>query len=208
LAISEATGIRRHILDAAEQVIKDYGMKHATTRVIAKHAGCAEGSIYRYFPDKHALIMEIIKSRYPAFLELVSQLPERVGKGTVRRNLEELAVSALVFYRAIIPMVAGTMAEPKLLHEQRRHFEETKSGPTKVFGSVTAYVRGEQRLGRISDRPAPEQVARLLLGGCFSEAFMEHMLGEDVTMTTDEHLARELVRALFEGLNPRKGATS
>jgi AcrR family transcriptional regulator len=206
VAINEATGIRRQILDGAEQVIREFGLKHATTRVIAERAGCAEGSIYRYFPDKHALIVEIIKSRYPAFLELVSRLPDRVGKGTVRRNLEELSVSALAFYRAITPMVAGTMAEPKLLLEQRRHFEETKTGPRKVFGSVTAYVRGEQRLGRISDRPAPEQVARLLLGGCFSEAFTEQMLGEDARMTTDEHLARELVRALFEGLNPRKGA--
>ena len=116
MATEEAvTGTRAHILAAAEQLIRDRGLKATTTRAIAEIAKCAEGSIYRYFPDKHAIIHEIVRTRFPEFLTLVETLPERAGTGTVRKNLEQLAVGALGFYRVILPITFGVMADRELL---------------------------------------------------------------------------------------------
>lgn len=196
-------GIRMHILAAAEEIIHDRGLRAATTRAIAERAGCAEGSIYRYFVDKHALFMEIIRTRFPEFLELISTLPDRAGTGTVRRNLEEVARMALGFYRVIVPMVIGAMAERELLEEQRRHFHETKGGPMKALRSLSTYLRKEQRLGRISEKASPEHVTRTLLGACFSQAALEELVGDEASLGTDDHYAREIVRNLMEGLNPR-----
>src|SRR5436305_8062909 len=98
-------GTKAHILAAAEELIRDRGLMGATTRAIAERAGCAEGSIYRYFPDKHAIIHEIVRASFPEFLALVETLPDRAGTGTVRRNLEQIAVGALGFYRLILPIV-------------------------------------------------------------------------------------------------------
>jgi AcrR family transcriptional regulator len=196
--------IREQILSAAERVVIDRGLGAATTRVIAETAGCAEGSIYRYFPDKHALLIEVIKRRYPEFMTVLGSLPERVGKGNVQKTFEEIVAAALQFYRGLIPLVAGTITEHKLLQEQRRHFEETESGPLRVLNGVAEYVRREQRVGRISTRVSPSHASRVLLGAAFGQAFMEEVLGPAIALGTDEQFAREVVRVLVDGMAPRK----
>jgi AcrR family transcriptional regulator len=203
LATEQPLGTRRHILAAAEEIIHDRGIRACTTRAIAERAGCAEGSIYRYFVDKHALFMEIVRTQSPEFLELVSTLPDRAGTSTVRKNLEEVARSALGFYRVILPMVVGAMAERELMEEQRRHFQETKGGPMKALGAVSTYLRKEQRLGRISEKVSPEYATRSLLGACFSQALLEELVGDDARLGEDRHYAGEIVRNLMEGLSPR-----
>jgi AcrR family transcriptional regulator len=204
MAADEATGIRQHIVEAAERVIQELGIKGATTREIARRAGCAEGSIYRYFPDKHALFHEIVGTRYPEFQALVQTLPALAGTGTVRRNLETMAVAALGFYRAALPMVAGAMSDRELMEQQRRHFEEKQGGPLKVVRAVASYLSNERRRGRISERASPEHVARLLLGACFSQAALEAMAGKDARVGSDEQFARDIVRMLMEGSEARR----
>jgi len=206
VATEQLTDTRRHILAAADQIMRERGLRAATTRAIAERAGCAEGSIYRYFPDKHALLAECIRARYPEFQELLDTLPSRVGRGSIRKNLEEIARSALAFYHAILPMIAATMAEPELVEQQRAHYQKVEGGPLKTFGSVTAYVRSEQRIGRISSRVPPEFVARTLLGTCFAQAFVEAMVGEDARLGSDDAFTREAVRTLMEGLLVRRTA--
>jgi AcrR family transcriptional regulator len=202
----EATQTRRHILEAAERVITERGMAACTTRAIAEAAGCAEGSLYRYFPDKYALFHELVHRNFPDLIELLGELPDRAGTGTVRRNLEEVMSGAVGFYQGIIPMTAGVMSERKLMEEQRRFFREAKHGPLRAIHQVAEYVRREQRLGRISERVSPEHAARAALGAAFQHAFMLVLMGEDYeALGTSERFVPEMVRTLLEGLKPRKG---
>ncbi len=198
----EQLDTRAQIVAAAERIIHDRGMASATTRAIAEEAGCAEGSIYRYFPHKEALLVECMRSRYPQFVELMSTLPDRVGEGTVQGHLEEVACNALAFYRAILPTIAGTLACRELRDAQRRHFKEVKAGPMRAVGAVSTYLRGEQRLGRISAGASAEHVTRLLLGACFGQALLEELVGEDAGLATDERFARHTVRSLMVGMRP------
>jgi AcrR family transcriptional regulator len=204
VATEDVIGIRQHILDAAEQVIQDMGMRCATTREIARRAGCAEGSIYRYFPDKQALFHELVKTRFPQFLDLVQMLPDMAGTATVRKNLEAVAVNALGFYRVIVPIVAAAMSDHELLQQQRRHFQEREGGPLRAIGLVAAYVASERRLGRVSDRVSPEHFTRLLLGACFSQALIEALIGDEARVGTDQQFARDIVRTLMDGAEARK----
>src|SRR5207248_2559881 len=175
-----------------------------TTRIIAQRAGCAEGSIYRYFTDKHALFIEIAKRRFPSFIDLVSAFPERAGAGTVEGNLRELAEAALEFYRAVIPMTCGIMAEAELLRQQRLHFTEARTGPMKAFAELEEYVRREQRIGRISTGVSAPHVARSLLGACFGQAFLTEMVGPECREESDARYARTVVRQMMSGIEPSK----
>jgi AcrR family transcriptional regulator len=198
------TSTREHILEAAERILQEQGLASCTTRAIAELAGCAEGSIYRYFTDKHDLFIEVVKRRFPAYLQMMTSLPELAGTGDVREHLRDIVRASLVFYRAILPMIAGAMADRELLRQQREHFHDTGTGPMKIIGHVAEFVRREQEAGRLSSQASPEHAARALLGACFFQAYLEYFLGEEALAGPDEAFAEETVRALADGLKPHR----
>lgn len=51
-----AAGTRVRLLDAARELFTTAGYHATTTPLIAKRAGVAEGTIYRHFPSKQALL--------------------------------------------------------------------------------------------------------------------------------------------------------
>jgi AcrR family transcriptional regulator len=199
---TEARRTRRQILEAAEHLIRRRGMGATTTRAIAEEAGCAEGTIYRHFPDKQTLLCEIVDGRFPAFRNLISSLPGRAGAGAVAATLEELGLAALDFYRVIIPLVVGPLSDRQLLLEQRRHFQQANTGPLRVFEDVARYLRREQELGRVSSAVSVEHVTRLLLGACFGQAFVEALVGDDALLGGDREFVAATVSSLLAGLAP------
>jgi len=84
-------GVRGDILLAAEQLILGSGIQAATTRAIAKAAGCSEGSIYRHFLGKNALVVEVVGSCFSEFAEALYDLAGQAGRGSVLHNLRHVA---------------------------------------------------------------------------------------------------------------------
>ena len=79
------------ILDAADQVFLEMGYDAATTNHIAARAGVSIGGLYRFFPDKDALLVALAE-RYGAKMAALGAevttpdqpgltLAERVGRG-------------------------------------------------------------------------------------------------------------------------------
>lgn len=81
------------ILDAAEACLHRFGLRHLSIGEVARRAGLSRGSVYRYFPDRDALV--------DALLERVA---ERFVAGSLptvarRRSLAAQVAEAAVFIR-------------------------------------------------------------------------------------------------------------
>jgi AcrR family transcriptional regulator len=198
--MEEREGTRAQIVRSAREIIAERGLAAATTRAIAERAGCAEGTLYRHFPDKRALLIECVKTRYPEFIQLVVTFPERVGAATVRRNLEEIATGAMRFFRGVVPLLSGVVAERELMLAQRRFFLETNTGPLRQVTAIAKYLDGERKLGRIARSASPRHAARLLLGGCFAQAFLLELMGDHAAIGTEDRYAKEVVRIVMDGI--------
>lgn len=74
---SRARDTLERILVAAEQVLEEVGPEQATTRLIAEKADVSVGSLYRFFPDKVAIVRELV-NRYVGQMGTVpaSELPD------------------------------------------------------------------------------------------------------------------------------------
>jgi AcrR family transcriptional regulator len=75
------------ILAGATRVFARYGYARATTNRIAEEAGVSVGSVYQYFPDKDAMLTELMR-RYRE--SLVQRIAERVAE------MDEVSFESLV----------------------------------------------------------------------------------------------------------------
>lgn len=196
---------RDRVLDAAEKVIHDLGLARATTKQIARQAGYSEATLYKHFRDKQDLFLCLLRERLPQFVGLTKDLPQRVGTGTVRATLREVASAALAFYERSFPMAASIFSEPGLLAAQRDSVRAAGAGPHKAHEALAAYLREEQRGGRVSHLADPDAAATLLVGACFYHAFLAGFYGQPISPRARTKLAGTLVDSIVEGLQPPRG---
>ncbi|MFD9962900.1 TetR/AcrR family transcriptional regulator [Amycolatopsis sp. NPDC058986] len=189
---------RDQILDAAAHVMRTRGLARATTKEIAKAAGFSEAALYKHFRDKTDLFLAVLSERAPSSLtSLLDGLAERVGRGSLRETLEEVAREAIRFYNHNFPMAASIFSEPQLLAAHRETMRERGVGPQHVTIVLSGYLAAEQELGRIRPEADPRAAAALLLGACFQRGFLSHFVDQH----GDDDFAGELVRTLVEGLS-------
>jgi AcrR family transcriptional regulator len=201
------TTTRQRLLDAAERVIRTKGLAAASTREIARAAGCADGTLYNHFSDRADLFVTIfLEKLLPDYWDALSKLPYRIGEGTVQAHLEELAHIALAFYYKAAPMRAALFAEPELLKQYREALKSQAQARKQEHPAnlLTAYLRAEQRLGRVAAQANPAIAAEALFGTCANYALRKCFFDETPTPEENHHFVMELVRSLMEGLTPRE----
>ena len=187
-------GTRDRILDAAAAVMRDRGVAHATTKEIARVAGCSEALLYKHFPGKTTLLLQVLQERMPAFT--AKTVP---GEGTVEANLTTVAHGALRFYLRGFPMMASAVAQPELMAALRESLAEHGAGPRHVVTVIADYLAAEQRLGRVAGAADPASAAALLMGACFQQGFLAYFDGR---ADLPKSAAAGLVAALMPSLRP------
>jgi AcrR family transcriptional regulator len=197
---------RERIIDAAASVMDREGLVRATTKEIAREAGCSEAALYKYFRDKTDLFVHVLTERLPGLTGLLKSLPDRAGQSTVEAHLVETLRTALRFYRRSMPMAASLYAHPKLLAAHREQLRGSGDGPQKPARWLAEYLRAERRLGRIAPDADPEAAAALLLGSAYQRAFLSSFLEDPAEEPgglgepADAEYARNIVRTLLNGL--------
>jgi AcrR family transcriptional regulator len=110
LTDEEKARTREEIVRAAHGQIAEAGYASATVVAVAHRAGVATGSVYRYFPSKSDLFVEVFRRAASRELALIADIVDRPGP--VR---ERLARSAEAFARRALAaptLVYALMAEP------------------------------------------------------------------------------------------------
>jgi AcrR family transcriptional regulator len=64
---------RQRLLDAAARVFSEYGYAAGTTNRIAETAGHSIGSLYQYFPNKDAILAELVTAHVRSGLALIQE---------------------------------------------------------------------------------------------------------------------------------------
>ena len=193
---------RERIVEAAERVVRERGLARTTTKEIARAAGYSEGTLYKHFESKEDLFLAVLAERFPAFVALVEELPARVGRGTVRETLQEVATNALAYYGEIVPMAASIFSEPGLLARHREGLRKRGAGPRMINETLASYLEAEERLGRVRKDANPEAAAAMLLGACYQRAFFRSFLGEVAPAEGEVSFVESIVQTLMRSLSP------
>jgi AcrR family transcriptional regulator len=192
---------RDAILDAAQQVMHTLGLANTTTREIAAAAGLSEAALYKHFDDKTDLFLCVLRERLPDLSVVISDLPNRVGRRSVRANLEDLTRAVLAYYRDSAPFAASLFSRPELLARYQEHMRASGGGPHRAKDLLADYLRAEQRAGRVAQEVNPQVAAMLLIGVCLQRAFVGSFVGTTDSQAEDERFVKDVVRFVKRALS-------
>jgi AcrR family transcriptional regulator len=198
-AVETKPTLRRRIIEAADALIREHGLAGATTREIARAAGCAEGSIYVHFEDKIDLVIAVIVEREPYFAELL-ELPARAGEATVEDNLVPWVEELVNLITDNQPIFFALMSDRNVFARFKARLLERQTGLVAVFKAASDYVGAEQERGRVDARARPDVVATILIGAARDHTFTRALAGIETAQA--QGFAHELVRTVVRGLAP------
>ena len=75
------------ILDAAAHILRTRGTLGFTTNHLAEEAGVSVGSIYQYFPNKEAILKELMRGHYESAMRTRPAVLDSGGDITLRERL-------------------------------------------------------------------------------------------------------------------------
>ncbi|MGP3950309.1 TetR/AcrR family transcriptional regulator [Streptomyces sp. 7N604] len=193
---------RVRILDAAHELMLTIGLARATTKEIAKAAGCSEAALYKHFASKEDLFVHVLEERLPRLGSLLAELQHAPATGSVEENLTEIVRRAALFYESSVPIAASLFAEPALL---RRHREGLRklggdAGPHRPLDALAAYLRAERDAGRIRQDADTDAAAALLLGACYQRGFLKGFTGDDAAVPPLDAFAPTVARTVLNGI--------
>lgn len=190
---------RERILDAAHELMLTVGLARATTKEIARVAGCSEAALYKHYASKEELFIRVLSERLPRLTPLLRGLAAEPGRAPVEDNLMEIARQAALFYEQSFPIAASLYAQPQLKRRHDDTMRELGTGPHLPIEGLDAYLRAEQAAGRVRSDADTFAAASLLLGACAQRAFAYEATPTGVRPPVDA-FARRLARTLLAGL--------
>ena len=191
---------RVRILDAAHELMLTVGLARATTKEIAKAAGCSEAALYKYFASKEEVFIRVLAERLPKLAPLLHALAAEPGRHSLEENLTVIARQAALFYEQSFPIAASLYAETQLKRRHDDAMREMDSGPHKPIEWLDTYLRAEQSIGRVAPTADTFAAASLLLGACAQRAFAYDATQDGVRPPVEEFAAR-LARTLLGGIS-------
>jgi AcrR family transcriptional regulator len=95
---------RVQILTAAMKLFSEQDYHVVCMDHIAEKAGVGKGTLYRYFPDKEKLFLELLHVAVESSIEVIDR--EIVGDSSVQEKLRRIVKSLLNHYRTNAPLLA------------------------------------------------------------------------------------------------------
>lgn len=146
------------ILDAALMLFSEKGFSATTTREIARKAGFAEGTVFRYFPTKKDILIALAK---PPAVEELHRVMSSLSNQDVEESLRHILENRLATIGQNKDLVKVIVTEAQFHEEIKEHLLQNVG--VHVFDTLAGYMakRMEDGVFRKAD---PLIVSRILVG--------------------------------------------
>ncbi|MCA0901055.1 TetR/AcrR family transcriptional regulator [Microbulbifer agarilyticus] len=130
----------RQILDTTGYLLERVGLNDLTTILIAKELGVSVGSVYHYFPNKHAILYAMGEQWLTSLTERLNELAaSHLERLSLREFLDELLSRWLSVYReqrGLLPLVQAMWGVPELHELDERHDELVINHLMRMFSRL------------------------------------------------------------------------
>ena len=114
---------RQKILDATLELLEQSGIEKVSTNLIAKQAGVNIASLYKYFPDKHAIMHELAQAfgqrQADQICTYLANTEPQSSIKTVCDGLVDAVIEGTRGGKALVQLQRSLIASPELLAAYR-----------------------------------------------------------------------------------------
>lgn len=190
-------GTRGRLVSAARHLLEEGGYAAASVQAIAERAGVATGALYRHFPSKAELFVEVFRDA--AKRDLVAMRDAASSGGFVERL--EAAVSTFASRalrnRRLAWALVYEPVDPRVDRERLAYRRE-------YCRQMAALLHAGIAAGEIPDQDADLSAAALV--GAIAEALVGPLSPIEGRVASDEALIATLVRFCRRSVGARDGA--
>lgn len=171
---------KQAILRAARELLEDGGPGAVTMEAVAARAGVGKPTVYRWWPDRHAVAMAALMENDA---EVVPETKRRTALSALREKLRAIAQRFSTHTgRHVTSMIAAADGESELSKAFRNHFVLARRSEGKAL--LERAIEEKELRANLDVEVALDMLYgplffRLLLGhGPLDEAFMDRLLDE------------------------------
>jgi AcrR family transcriptional regulator len=219
--------LREYLIASAARLIGQRGTAGLSVRDIAREAQVADGVLYNYFEDKEDLLAHALLAHVGSVMASAPAMPA-AGTSTVAENLRRFIDLGLEVLGRVTPAFAGLVSQPGVLtrfhtmvggdrafgtapadgetshHQAGQHTGPGEAGPPGLPGLLTAYLRGEQQLGRVDVAADIDAASKLIIGAIHGQILPRLLLNPDSgPVPAVPGLTARLARTVLDGIAPR-----
>jgi len=186
---------RGAILQAAVRLFARHGFESTTTKMIAREAGVAEGTIYLYFPTKKHILLAFIE---PMALETLKDILERMKGVSDEEILYAVLFSRIRLWQTHRDLIRAVFPQVFFDRDLAESFAGRVIRPAMEL--LESYLARRIQEGAFRDID-PHIAAQALIGQAFATIlFFGPLLGGLGAEIAPEQLASNLTRLFLEGM--------
>jgi AcrR family transcriptional regulator len=177
---SEAAASHETILDAVYELLHEKSVRNLTIEEVAKRAGVGKPTIYKWWPSKAALVMDMFEERVVESLAAPAGMSAEETFRTQMRAMMKLFNG--FFGKVAAEIIAEGQSEPEVLREYcERYMFHRRAFSIEV-------IAGAKSSGEFRKDVDPEILIDMIYGPIYYRLLVKHH-------TFDESFGDELVRA-------------
>jgi AcrR family transcriptional regulator len=157
---------QRAVLNAARQLFEDGGYAATTIEAVAAHSGVAKTTIYRWWPNRASLLVEVLAEIHTA------AVPLPAGGDPLRALLGELRDAAEAMNGSTGKLLTALLGEAQHDPEVNAELLEGLFHPRRA--GTARVIRRAQEEGAIRPDVPPDVAADLLFGPLFYRMLVRH----------------------------------
>jgi AcrR family transcriptional regulator len=166
------TETKKRILDAAQKLFARKGYEGTTTRELAHEAGVAEGTIFRHFPNKKAILVEVATA---GWVELLTDLLTELSEMGSYKAVAQVMRHRMLNFRANSDMMRVCFLEAQFHPDLRDRIQSEVIG--KMTDVAEAFFQTAMDKG-VYRKINPKIVAQVFLGMFVIAGFSDNTLLE------------------------------